>query len=57
MTDIDNSDEPLFALMKETHSEKEAALIQFALTTHISDEVRKKCEAELAAAKKRGYRI
>ena len=32
-------------------------LIQFATTVHVSEEVRTECEAELAAAKKNGYRI
>lgn len=56
MADVD-SDEPLFALIKETYDQADAALIEFALTTHVSEETRRECQAELAVAKKNNYRI
>jgi hypothetical protein len=54
--DIPQDDEPLFAL-QDGADERMNALRQFACTTYVSDEVRRECEAELAAAKKTGYKI
>jgi hypothetical protein len=54
----DVPDEPLFALSEADQSllRAEKNLITFALTTHVSPEVRAECEKELAEAKKRGYK-
>jgi len=61
MADIDPEDEPLFALKKanslEEFDQRMADLIQFAATFYVSEEVRTKCEAELAAAKRNHYRV
>lgn len=53
MADID-PDEPLFALKEENDSVQD--LIDFALTTHVSDEVRKECEAEMERGRKSGWK-
>jgi hypothetical protein len=54
-------DEPLFALERqnklEAFDQRMANLIEFAKTQFISQEVRDECVAELAEAKKRGYRF
>ncbi len=57
MADIE--DEPLFALSAADMSliRAENNLITFALTTHVSDEVRKECEAEMVEGKKRGWKF
>ena len=61
MADIDQNDEPLFALKNENSLEKfdqrMADLIEFASTVYISSAVRDECIAELEAAKKNHYRI
>jgi hypothetical protein len=56
---MDIDDEPLFALTEEDIKllKADRAKIEFALTTYVSDEVRRECEAELAEAKKRGYKF
>lgn len=55
----DIPDEPLFALSETDMSllRAEKNLITFTLTAHVSDEVRRECEAELATAKKNGYKV
>jgi hypothetical protein len=55
MADIE--DEPLFALSEADLAlmRAEKALVDFALTTYVSDEVRRECEKELADAKERHY--
>jgi hypothetical protein len=55
---LDIPDEPIFALSESDVAllKAEQNLITFALTTHVSPEVRAECEAELAAAKLRGYK-
>jgi hypothetical protein len=52
MADID--EEPLFSLTEADIAVLGAdkTLITFALTTHVSDEVRKECEAEMEEGKK-----
>lgn len=55
MADIED-EEPLFALIKETHTEEEAALIQFALTMHVSDEVKAECLKEMERGRKSGWK-
>ena len=57
MADID-PDEPLFAKSTvEKFDQRVADLIEFAKVFYVSDEVRTQCEAELAAAKKRHYKV
>ena len=58
MADIDD-DEPLFALTEAdvANMEVDSTLLGFALTSHVSPEVRAECEKELAEAKKHGYKI
>lgn len=57
MADIE--DEPLFALSEEDLARLKADRdkIDFARTVVVSEEVRRECEAELVAAKRRGYKI
>jgi hypothetical protein len=57
MADIE--DESLFTLSEEDLARLKADRdkIDFARTVTVSEETRRECEAELAAAKKRGYRI
>lgn len=57
MSDIDE-DEPLFALSDADLAvlKAEQALVTFALTTSVSEEVRAECIAELTEAKQRNYR-
>ena len=57
MADIE--EEPLFALSDADLAimNAEKALVDFTLTTFVSDEVRAICEAELAAAKERHYKF
>jgi hypothetical protein len=60
MADIED-DEPLFSKVV-TEADKEElkideAMLRFAQTAYVSDEVRTECEAEMAAAKKRGWKI
>ena len=56
MADID--DEPLFSLSEDDIARLKAdrAKIAFTLTTHVSDEVRRECEAELERGRKSGWK-
>ena len=57
MADIE--DEPLFALSEADLAimAAEKMLVDFTLTTFVSEDVRVECEAELAAAKERHYKF
>jgi len=52
-------DEPFFAMSEADLALllAEKNLITFALTTYVSDEVRKECEAEMELGRKSGWRI
>jgi hypothetical protein len=57
----DEDDEPLFS-KRVTEADKEELMIddvmlRCALTATVSDKVRTECEAEIAAAKKRGWKL
>ena len=55
----DCHDEPLFSLTDADLAilKADKTMIDFALTTFVPDEIRRECEAELAAAKENGYVI
>lgn len=52
-------DEPLFSLTDADLAilKADKTMIDFALTTFVTDEIRRECEAELAEAKKNSYAI
>lgn len=51
-------DEPLFALSEADLAvlNAEKNLVTFALTTYVSDEIRKECEAEMERGRKSGWK-
>ena len=55
----DCHDEPLFSLTDADLAilKADKTMIDFALTTFVTDEIRRECEAELAEAKKNSYAI
>ena len=55
----DCHDEPLFSLTDADLAilKADKTMIDFALTTFVTDETRRECEAELAEAKKNSYAI
>jgi hypothetical protein len=56
MADIE--DEPLFSLSEADilRLNADRLKIEFALTTHVSDEVRKECEEEMERGRKSGWK-
>jgi hypothetical protein len=59
MADIED-DEPLFAKLSETDMSLLRAqnhLVDFMLTTHVSDRVRRMCEVEMEEGRKRGWKF